>query len=359
MFPRGADAFVKVGLTGALLAELAVDGQLTIGDDGTVRAGDTRPGDELLADVYDAVRNHLESRKASQVISGLSRYIGGSRDRVVDRLVDAGVLGRERPSVLRPTRHPVLDTAARQAVLDQVRMAANGEGPVRPDVVVVLALAGSCRLLERVSPDRSTRGEAKKQIARAIAETPFAPGVAKIVDELIAAVAVTATTTAASWRQLTHRQARHLRAARPTGAPGARPARTAAPGRNRTGGCGRRWCAVRAAPVSVRPAAGGRGDRHQGDAQAGQPTAADHFDAHSRPSCTAVTRSRVSGSPGFPQGPWARNAGANGLSRPRAPSPGSAGGGVLAWRGCASRVRRSRRRMLSRRVGMQSADAAG
>ena len=196
--PRGSDAFVKVGLTGALLAELAVDGQLTIGDDGTVRAGDTRPGDELLADVYDAVGNHLESRKASQVISGLSRYIGGSRDRVVDRLVDAGVLGRDRPSVLRPTRHPVLDTAAREVVLDQVRMAARGEGLVRPDVGVVLALAGPCRLLERVAPDRSTRGEAKKQIARAIAGTPFAPGVAKIVDELIVAVAVTATTTAAS-----------------------------------------------------------------------------------------------------------------------------------------------------------------
>ena len=128
MFPSGSDAFVKVGLTGALLAELAVDGQLTIGDDGTVRTGDTRPGDELLADVYDAVRNHLEGRKARQVIGGLSRHIGGSRDRVVDRLADAGVLGRVRPSVLRPTRHPILDTAARQAVLDQVRAAARGEG---------------------------------------------------------------------------------------------------------------------------------------------------------------------------------------------------------------------------------------
>ena len=109
------------------------------------------------------------------------------------------MLGRVRPSVLRPTRHPVLDTAARQAVLDQVRAAARGEGPVRPEVAVVLALAGPCRLLERVAPDRGTRGEAKKQIARATAETPFAPGVVTIViDELIAAVAVTATTTAAS-----------------------------------------------------------------------------------------------------------------------------------------------------------------
>jgi hypothetical protein len=198
MFPWGAMPFVKVGLAGALLAELAVNGQLIMGDDGRVRTGDTRPGDELLAGIYDAVRTHLEGKKAKQVIGGLSRHIGGSRDRVVDRLVHAGVLGRDRPSVLRPTRHPVLDTAARQAVLDQVRTAARGEGPVRPDVVVVLALAGPCRLLERVALDRRTRGEAKKQIARAAAEAPFAPGVAKIINELIAAVAVTAATTAAS-----------------------------------------------------------------------------------------------------------------------------------------------------------------
>lgn len=196
--PMGSGTFVKVGLTGALLAELAMDGQLTIGDDGTVRTGDTRPGDELLADVYDAVREHLEGRKAEKVINGLSRHVGGSQDRVVDRLVNTGVLGRDRPSVLRPTQHPVLDTAARQTVLDQVRMAARGEGPVRPDVAVVLALSGPCQLLERVAPDRSMRGEAKKQIARATAETPFAPGVATIIDELIAAVAVTATTAAAS-----------------------------------------------------------------------------------------------------------------------------------------------------------------
>ena len=195
--PAGSDAFVKVALTGALLAELAVGGQLTVGDDGTVRTADPRPADVLLGDVYDAVRNHLEGRKARQVIVGLSRHIGGSRDRVVNRLAAAGVLGRDRPSVLRPTRHPVLDTAARQAVLDQVRAAARGEGPVRrPDVGVVLALAGPCRLLERVAPDRGTRGEAKKQIARAAAEAPFAPGVATIIDELIAAVAVTAATAA-------------------------------------------------------------------------------------------------------------------------------------------------------------------
>jgi hypothetical protein len=176
-------------LTGALLAELAIDGRLAVAEDGTVRAGDTRPGDELLADVYDAVREHLQGRNARQVIGGLSHHIGGSWDRVVDRLINAGVLGRDRP-----TRHPVLDTAARQAVLDQIRAAAAGERPVSPQVAVVLALVGPCRLLERVAPDPGTRGEAKRRIDCVIAETPFAPGVAKIVDELIVVLTVTATT---------------------------------------------------------------------------------------------------------------------------------------------------------------------
>jgi hypothetical protein len=134
--PVGSGALVQVGLTGALLADLAIDGQLAVAEDGTVRAGDTRPGDELLADVYDAVREHLQGRNVRQVIGGLSHRIGGSWNRVVDRLTGAGVLGRDRPSLLRQTRHPV----------------------------------------------------------RVTAETRVAPGVAKIVDELIVAITVAATT---------------------------------------------------------------------------------------------------------------------------------------------------------------------
>ena len=196
--PWSGASFLNVGLTGALLAELAIGGQLTIAPDGTVQAGPTRPGDELLASVYDAVREHLEGRKAKQVIHGLGRRIGGSRDRVVGRLAGTGVLGRDRPSMLRPTRHPVIDTARHQAILEQVRAAATGQGPIPPDIAVILALAGPCRLLERVAPDRGTRRNAKKRIAHATAETPFAPGVSQVIDELVAAVAATATSIAAS-----------------------------------------------------------------------------------------------------------------------------------------------------------------
>jgi hypothetical protein len=192
--PVGSGALIGVGLTGALLADLAIDGRLAVAEDGTVRAADARPGDELLADACDAVREHLQGRNVRQVIGGLSHHIGGSWDRVAGRLTAVGVLGRDRPSLLRPARHPVFDTAARQGVLDQVRAAAAAEGPVSPQVAVVLALIGPCRLLERVAPDPGARREAKRRIDRVTAATPFAPGVATIVDELIVAITVTATT---------------------------------------------------------------------------------------------------------------------------------------------------------------------
>jgi hypothetical protein len=160
--PAGSDAFVKVALTGALLAELAIDGQLTIGNDGTVRTGDTRPGDELLAEVYDV---------------GPGPAIGPAADPA------SGAGHRCPPSGPGSGAGGGTGRGA-------------GAARCRPDVGAVLALAGPCRLLERVAPDRGTRDEAKKQIARVAAETPSAPGVVKIIDELIAAVAVTATTAA-------------------------------------------------------------------------------------------------------------------------------------------------------------------
>jgi hypothetical protein len=98
----------KAAVSGALLAELAMDRKLTLAKGGTLRAAGARPRDELLADVYDATRNHLDGRKAVLVISGLSRHIGGSWNRVGDRLVDAGVLGRHRPLGLLMTRYPVI-----------------------------------------------------------------------------------------------------------------------------------------------------------------------------------------------------------------------------------------------------------
>jgi hypothetical protein len=180
-------AVIKAGLSAALLIELAIGGQLTISRWGKLRAGGTRPGDELLAGVYDAVRNHLDGRNARQVTGALSGRIGGSWNRVAGRLADAGVLGRERPRILGPARYPVLAPAARQAVLDQVRAAAAGSGPPRPDAAAVLRLAGRCRYLKRIAPDRRTRLQLLKRLVR-MPPPQFSPDVAAAVNELLSQV---------------------------------------------------------------------------------------------------------------------------------------------------------------------------
>jgi hypothetical protein len=182
---------IKVGLSGALLIELAIDGHLLMTKGRKIRAGDFRPCDELLADVYDAVRNHLDGSTARWAIDGLSHYIGGSLTRVAGRLVEAGVLGQERSGLLFSTRYPVLDAAARQGVLAQVRAAALGGGQPRPEAAIVLQLAGRCRYMNRIAPDRRTRIDLLKHLFR-MPPPQFSPDVAAVVDELLSQVSANA-----------------------------------------------------------------------------------------------------------------------------------------------------------------------
>jgi len=196
--PAASRPIVRIGLTGALLAELAIGGSLTIERGGGVRLLAAAPDDPLLADVCAAVRGHLAGKRLGRVISALSPRIGGSRERIIDRLVSEGVLGRDRPSSRRPTRHPVIDVAARQQVVDEVRAAAGGGIPVRPEVAVVLALALPCRLARRVAPSRGTRSAARRRMKRAIADAPLAPDVARSVDQIVSAVAEIAAAMASA-----------------------------------------------------------------------------------------------------------------------------------------------------------------
>jgi Golgi phosphoprotein 3 (GPP34) len=119
----------------------------------------------------------------------------------VDGLADRGVLGR-RDHVswftwFPVTRHPVLQPAVREEVLERVRAAAAGEGEIEPRTAVVLALAGPSRLLEVVAPDKAGRPHARRRIETATELTPVAPVVKKVIAEMHAAAATAAAGAAA------------------------------------------------------------------------------------------------------------------------------------------------------------------
>ena len=179
-----------VGVTGALVTELTQEGHVAI-DDGRIRLSGTRPTNPLLAQVLDNIAPHEGKRLKSRL--GSVKHSGWSE--VVDAMVASGVIGREKEP-LRPTRHPVIDTAGQASLLAEVRSAASGSGRMEPRIATLLALAGPSQLLEVVAPARSDRGKAKQRIAEAAEQVPAAAAVKYVIQSMEAAVAVAATTAA-------------------------------------------------------------------------------------------------------------------------------------------------------------------
>jgi hypothetical protein len=189
---RGASnqAAVAVGVTGALLTELALEHHLDV-TDGRIHLTGTRPAHPLLAQALDNVAPHGGRKLKSRL--GMVKHAGWPE--VVDAMVAAGVLGRER-STLRPTRHPVADPTAHAALLADIRTAAVGTGPLDARQATLLALAGPCQLLEVVAPERGDRATAKRRIAEAAELVPAAPAVKRVIEAMQAAVAAAAVTAA-------------------------------------------------------------------------------------------------------------------------------------------------------------------
>ena len=119
--------------------QLVQEGHLAI-DGGRIRLTGTRPTNPLLAVVLDNVAPHEGKKLKSRL--GSVKHSGWPE--VVDAMVDAGVIGRDKER-LRPTRHPVVDEAAHASLLAEVRAAATGEDPMDPRIATLLALAGPCQ----------------------------------------------------------------------------------------------------------------------------------------------------------------------------------------------------------------------
>lgn len=172
-----------VGVTGALVAELAYGGHLIL-DAGRIHLTGTAPVHPLLAQALDGVKPYEGKKLKSHL--GSFRHAGWNE--VVDSMIDAGALGREKQP-FRTTRHPVVDRRAHELLLDEVRGAAAGEGPLGRRMATLLALAGPCRMLEVVAPSREDRPAATRRIKEASEQVPVAEAVKYAVEAKAAAAA--------------------------------------------------------------------------------------------------------------------------------------------------------------------------
>ena len=172
---------VSVGVTGALIAELAIDGHVEL-TDGRLHLTGTRPTHPLL----DQTLENLAPHEGKKLKSRLSSVKHSGWPEVVDSMVADGTIGREKDP-LRPTRHPVTDPVAHAALLAEVRAAATGDGPLTQRDAVLLALAGPCQLLEVVAPERADRKQAKRRIAAASEQVEAAAAVKCAIEAVAAA----------------------------------------------------------------------------------------------------------------------------------------------------------------------------
>ncbi|MET7965926.1 GPP34 family phosphoprotein [Micromonospora sp. NPDC005305] len=188
------------GLAGAVLLELALAGRVEV-TGGRLRVADPAPTGVPLLDQALATVGGDRPRKPKDWIGRLAK---GLPDRVLDGLVDAGVLRRESERVLwvfprtrypSPTgAEPAVETAARE----RLRAALAADGPVDARTAALLTLTravGLDRKLFRELP----RDRVKGRLAEISAGDWASAATKKAIEETQAAVlvATTAATTAA------------------------------------------------------------------------------------------------------------------------------------------------------------------
>ena len=190
---NGSESVISVCLLGALVAELGVAGRVDWVGSRFVPVGPRPVG--LLGEVHEALEADRPRRAAPQ-LRRMDRVLRSARRRVIDGLVDAGVLGRERRRPWLPTAHRLLDQAARAEPLGRVRSAAATHDAVDARTAVLLALSGPARLLEVVAD--KPHAHAKQRIAQAAELVPAVEVVKRVIAEAAAAAASVAAIAAST-----------------------------------------------------------------------------------------------------------------------------------------------------------------
>ena len=161
--------FYTKALGGAILAELAMTGAVTIEDDKKKRVHAVRGArldDPILAECYAMVTEAKKPKKAQEWVMKFSG-LKDLKNRAARGLVDKGVLTEETGTVLRifkRTIFPEVDGGPEQELRERMKKAIfTATTNLDARTVVVIALAQAAGMLDKVFPKKKLK-ERKKRL---------------------------------------------------------------------------------------------------------------------------------------------------------------------------------------------------
>ncbi|MBN1580520.1 MAG: GPP34 family phosphoprotein [Anaerolineae bacterium] len=199
-----ASGYLRYGLAGAALSDLALREKLTIDEKKRIVLREGRlTGDALLDETIEHLQASTRTRKASGWINRLGT--GKLVNCVADRLIEQGVLTREKRRflwVISYATYPQQDAAGRRSTVKyevKQRLRAAILGGETPDArtLALLSLVSATRMLPLVfTPDE--RKVATRQIGGLVKEDVFGQAVAEVLQAIDAATVVAVTAAASS-----------------------------------------------------------------------------------------------------------------------------------------------------------------
>lgn len=191
-----ADMYLEYGIGGALLAELALRGAVTLAEKKVTVVDETPAGDPLLDDALAKIAASTPRRPQHWV----DRLHRGAKKATLARLVERGLLREESGKVLLVipfTTYPAEDGGPEREVRQRLHDAVVVGTVPQPRTATLAMLVGACEMGKHVFPEVSRR-DLKRKLNDLAAGDWAAAATKKVIDTIRAAVLTTVTTTAAT-----------------------------------------------------------------------------------------------------------------------------------------------------------------
>lgn len=190
-----AAGFVEYAVAGAVLAELLLDGRISVGDT-KKKLVDLKTADPVGDPVIDECLERMgAAKRRASLNTWVSRLAGikGLRHKVAQQLCDRGILRAEEGSVLfiftRKT-YPELNPEPEMKIVERLRSAIFCEGDrLDPRTVVLISLAHSNNLLSENLGRKEIRSQ-KKRIERIVNGELIGKATKEVIEACQAAVMV-------------------------------------------------------------------------------------------------------------------------------------------------------------------------